>query len=103
MPLINCTLELKRKWTKYCVLSVANNENKINEDANANNIIFTIKNTKLYVLVVTLSAKINQKLSNLLAKDLKDRFIGINIKEKVIIKIQQMNLNLLLESIDYLS
>ena len=82
MPLINCTLELKRKWTKYCVLSVANNENKISEDANANNIIFTIKNTKLYVLVVTLSAKINQKLSNLLAKDLKDRFIGINIKEK---------------------
>ena len=82
MPLINCTLELKRKWTKYCVLSVANNENKISEDANANNIIFTIKNTKLYVLVVTLSAKINQKLSNLLAKDLKDWFIGINIKEK---------------------
>ena len=81
MPLINCTLELKCKWTKYCVLSVANNENKISE-ANANNIIFTIKNTKLYVLVVTLSAKINQKLSNLLAKDLKDRFIGINIKEK---------------------
>ena len=40
---------------------------------------------------------------NLLAKDLKDRFIGINIKGKVIIKIQQMNLNLLLESIDYLS
>ena len=82
MPLINCILELKLKWTKYCVLSVANNENKINEDANANNIIFTIKNTKLYVLVVTLSAKINQKLSNLLAKDLKDWFIGINIKEK---------------------
>ena len=82
MPLINCILELKLKWTKYCVLSVANHENKINEDANANNIIFTIKNTKLYVLVVTLSAKINQKLSNLLAKDLKDWFIGINIKEK---------------------
>ena len=82
MPLINCILELKLKWTKYCVLSVATHENKINEDANANNIIFTIKNTKLYVLVVTLSAKINQKLSNLLAKDLKDWFIGINIKEK---------------------
>ena len=68
MPLINCILELKLKWTKYCVLSVANHENKINEDANANNIIFTIKNTKLYVLVVTLSAKINQKLSKPLSK-----------------------------------
>ena len=37
-------------------------------DANSNNIIFTIKDTKLYVPVVTLSAKGNQKLSNLLSK-----------------------------------
>ena len=28
MPLINCKVELKLKWTKYCVLSAgANNEN----------------------------------------------------------------------------
>ena len=44
---------------------------------------------------------------NVLAKDFKDQFIGMNIKQKVRIKIQQMNLNIfsnqiLLESIDYL-
>ena len=54
MPLINGKVELKLKWKKYCVLSAANNENNINEDPYANNIIFTIKDTKLYVPVVTL-------------------------------------------------
>ena len=68
MPLINCKVELKIKWTKYCVLSVAGNENGINNNDNANNFIFTIKDTKLYVLVVTLSARDNQKLSQLLSK-----------------------------------
>ena len=38
------------------------------EDAYANNIIFTIKDTKLDVPVVTLSARDNQKLSKLLSK-----------------------------------
>ena len=71
MPLINCKVELKLKWTKYRVLSVAGNENNINEDANANNIISTIKNTKLYVPVVTLSTEDNQKLSRLLSKGFK--------------------------------
>ena len=68
MPLINCKVELKLKWTKYCVLSAASNENDINVNNNANNIIFTIKDTKLYVPVVTLSARNNQKLSKLLSK-----------------------------------
>ena len=39
-----------------------------NDNANVNNITFTIKDTKLYVLVVTLSAKDNQNLSKLLNK-----------------------------------
>ena len=43
------------------------NEND-NADANSDNNIFTIKDTKLYVPVVTLTAKDNQKLSNLLSK-----------------------------------
>ena len=38
-------------------------------DANLNNIIFTIKDTKLYVPVVTLSGKDNQKLRKILSKE----------------------------------
>ena len=40
MPLINCKVELKLKWTKYCVLSAAGNDVNNND---SNNIIFTIK------------------------------------------------------------
>ena len=66
IPLINCKVELKVKWTKYCVLPVGSNDNLNNIDSDR--IIFTLKDTKLYVPVVTLSAGGNQKLS----KDLKD-------------------------------
>ena len=65
MPLINCKVELKLKWEKYYVLSAVGNDNT---NANTNNIIFTIKNTKLYIPVVTLLAKGDQKLSKLLGK-----------------------------------
>ena len=65
MSLINFGVELKLKWTKNCVLAAAGNDN-INDSAN--NFIFTIKDTKLYVSVVNLSAKDNQKLSKFLSK-----------------------------------
>ena len=39
-----------------------------NENSNLNNIFYTIKYTNLYVPVVTLSARDNQKLSKLLSK-----------------------------------
>ena len=68
MPLINCKVELKLKFTKYCVLSAGGNDDFINDNNNANNIIFTNKGTKLYVPVVTLSARDNQKLPKLLSK-----------------------------------
>ena len=57
MPQINCKVELKPKWSKYCVLSAAGADNAI---TNSNNIIFTIKHTKLSVPVVTLSARDNK-------------------------------------------
>ena len=57
-------------------------------------ITFTIKDTKLYVTVVTISAGDNQKLSNFLVKDLKDQFIGINKKQKGRIRIQQRNIDI---------
>ena len=48
-------------------------ENFINDNDNDNdsNIIFTLKDTKLYVHVVTLLARGNQKLSKLLSKGFK--------------------------------
>ena len=52
MPLINCKVELKFKWRKFCILSPASNENIINNDDNANNIIFIIKKINLYVPAV---------------------------------------------------
>ena len=43
MSLINYKVELKLKWTKHCILSAADNDNNINESADINNILFTIK------------------------------------------------------------
>ena len=71
MLLINGRVELKLKWTKYCVLSGAGADNvndNVNNNFNGNNIIFTIEDTKLFVPVVTLLARENQKLSKLLSK-----------------------------------
>ena len=49
---------------KHCVLASAGVENDV---ADSSNIIFTIKGTKLYVPVATISAKENQELSILLS------------------------------------
>ena len=65
MPLPNCKVELKLKWTKYCVLITAGNDD---DNDNGNNIIFTISDTKLHVLVLVLSERDNQQLSELLSK-----------------------------------
>ena len=70
MPLINCKAERKLTWTKHCVLSVAGTDNT-NGSNDKNNIIFTIKNTKWCVPVVSLSARDNQELSKHLDKELK--------------------------------
>ena len=69
MTLIKCKAELKLRWTKHYILPVLGVVNADNDyDSNADNIIFTIKETKLNVLIVTLSAKDNQKVSKLLSK-----------------------------------
>ena len=67
MPLIKCKLELKLRWSKHCVLSIGGTDN-VNGNNDDNNIIFTIKYTKLYVPVATLSTRDNQKLSKLFSK-----------------------------------
>ena len=55
MSLINGKIELNSRWTKYCLLTAAIADNN---NANSNNIISNIKDTKFYVLVVTLSKTI---------------------------------------------
>ena len=95
MPLINLKVKSKLRWWKHCVLSVLGNEND-NDNEDPSIIVFTIKDTKLYVPVVTLSAKDNKKLSNFLAKDLKDRCNWMNIKQKLGIKMQQTGTAILL-------
>ena len=57
------------RWTKYCFLSVAGIDHVNGNDYD--NIIFTIKDTKLYVPVETLSARDNQVLSKFLSKGFK--------------------------------
>ena len=64
--MINCKVELKIKLKIFCVLAAAGVKNV---NANSNNVTCTIKNTKLYVPVVTLSAKNNQKLSNFVSNE----------------------------------
>ena len=76
--MINCKVDLKLNWTKYCVLSVAGNGNDINVKDNANNIIFTIKDTKVNVVVVMLLAKDNERLSNLLTRKRFERSLYCN-------------------------
>ena len=65
MLLINCRVGLKLTWTNHCLLSEVGVDNA---NDNSDNIIFTIKDTKLYLPAVTLSAKDNQKFSKLLSK-----------------------------------
>ena len=68
IPLINYNrikVELKLKWINFCVLAAACIDNV---NANDDNIIFTFKYTKLYVSVIILSKKDNQKLSKPLGK-----------------------------------
>ena len=77
MPLINFKAESKLKWTKYCVLSAGGNDDT---NAHPNNVIFTTKDTKLYVPVVILSAK--AKLSRLLSKRYKDQVFWNEYKTK---------------------
>ena len=67
---------------------------KNNDD---NNVIFTIKDTKLYVPVVALSARDNRKLSKILSKEFERSVYWNEYKTK-----SENIFNNVLESIDYL-
>ena len=65
--MINCKVELNFRWTKQFALSVDGTDNANDNDYY---FFFTIKDTKLYVPVVALSARDDKKLSKFLSKDL---------------------------------
>ena len=58
MPLINCKIKLNLTWKKECTLST--NPIAVNDDVTTNQARFIINDTKLYVLVVTLSKEDNK-------------------------------------------
>ena len=61
MPLINCEVNLILTWSKDCVITNSTGAGK-----------FAITETKLYVLVVTLSTQDNSKLLQQLKSDFKN-------------------------------
>ena len=67
------------KWTKYCILSAAGADNV---NANSYDIIFIIKDMKLYVPAVSLSAKYNRNLSITFSKRFKRRVYQSESKTK---------------------
>ena len=87
--MINCKVELSLKWIENCVLTTA----EIDANANAtgaDSANFEITDAKRYVLIVTLLAEDNAKLSKLLGEGFK-RSIYWN-KSKVIDNIE-ININ----------
>ena len=70
MPLINCEVNLMLTWSPTCVISSANREKKIK-----------IIETKIYVLVVTLSTQDNAKLLQQLKSGLKEQLTATNMNQ----------------------
>ena len=80
IPLINCELSLTLTWSENCVLT---GKPKIYADPDADpaaaginnptNVVFKIKDTKLYNPVVSLSAENDNKLLEQLKQDLKEQ------------------------------
>ena len=70
MPLVNCEVNLILTWSKDCVITNYTGEGN-----------FVITETKLYVPVITLSTKNNEKLLQQLKSALKKQLVGINMNQ----------------------
>ena len=93
MSFIYCKVELKLKWRNHCVLGSYVTEKG---DANSDNIIFTIKCTKLYVPVVILSTKENEELTKLLSEEFERSVYWNEYKTKNGNKNSKMNADIFL-------
>ena len=102
MSLIIWKVELKLDCTNHCVLTAAGADSN---DVKSNNVIFTIKDKKLYVPVVALSARDSQKLTKRLSKGF-ERSVYLNEYEtkhenKITINEDIFSNQTLVELIDY--
>ena len=90
MPWINCKVKSKLKWTKHCVFAADNVDN-----TNGNQIISSLLSMiQNYVSLLWLyQQKIFRNYQNL-AKSLKPQSIGMNIKQKMRIEMQQMSIDI---------
>ena len=70
MPLINCEVNLTLTWSKDSVITNSTGEGK-----------FEITETKLYVPVVTVSTKDNEKLPQHLKSGFKKQLVGTNMNQ----------------------
>ena len=70
MPLSNFEVDLILTWSNDCVITNSSGEGK-----------FAITETKLYVPVVTLSTKDNEKLLQRLKSCFKKELVGRNMNE----------------------
>ena len=92
MSLIHCKVESKLKWTKDFVLAAVGVNNV---DADSNDIILLSK-TQIYMSLFShYQQNTIKNCQNLLAKDLKYQCIGINMRQKVRIKIREISLYIL--------
>ena len=71
MPLINCEFNLILIWSKDCVITTSTGKGK-----------FAITETKLYLPVVTLSTKDNEKLLQQLKSGFKKQLVGTNMYQE---------------------
>ena len=85
MPLINCEVNLILAWSKDCVITNSTGEGK-----------FAITETKLYVPVVTLSTKNNEKLLQQLKSGFKKTIIWNKYESSIKTFAQDRYLNYLI-------
>ena len=103
IPLINCEIELILTWFKNCVLiSKATREanygaNPVRKIDNPENAIFEIKDTRLYVPVVTLSKENDTKLLEQLKSGFKKTIKWNKYRSQMTVQPQNNNLNYLID------
>ena len=96
IPLINCEVSLALSWSANFVITslekrlvtAAQGGNPAVYDDSPTNAVFKIKDCKLYVPTVTLSAENDNKLLEQLKTGFIEQLNGINIDQKCLIRLK---------------